>query len=63
MSVEEIYAYDALTCPVNLAESCAISIPAGKIDGVPIGMQVVCSKGEESKMLSIARDIENSINL
>ena len=35
-----------------------MSLPAGKIDGIPVGMQVMCAKGEDSKMLSIAREIE-----
>lgn len=60
MSVEEVYAYDALTCPANLAGVCAMSIPAGEIGGVPVGMQVICGKGEEGKMLSIAREFELS---
>lgn len=58
MSTEEIYASDALTCPVNLAELCSVSLPAGKVEDIPVGMQVVCSKGNESKMLSIAREVE-----
>lgn len=57
MKPEEIYAYDALTIPANLAEICAVSIPAGKIKGIPVGMQVMCAKKEEAKMLSIARVI------
>lgn len=59
MKTEEIYAADALTCPANLAGICAISIPAGEIDGSPVGMQVLCGKGEDSKMLSIAQAIEH----
>jgi aspartyl-tRNA(Asn)/glutamyl-tRNA(Gln) amidotransferase subunit A len=62
MSVEEDYAYDALTIPANLAEICAISIPAGIVkegkENIPIGMQIFCGKGEESKMLSIAKEVE-----
>jgi len=58
MKPEDIYAADALTIPANLAEICAISLPAGKIEGIPVGMQVMCGKGEEGKMLSIAREIE-----
>jgi len=59
MNLEEVYAYDALTIPANLAEICAISIPAGKINGIPVGLQIFCGKGQESKMLSIAREIES----
>lgn len=60
MKSEEIYAADALTIPANLAEICAISIPAGEIDGIPVGMQVMCGKGQEGKMMSIAREIESN---
>ena len=59
MRPEEVYAFDALTIPANLAGICGISIPAGKIEGVPIGMQVFCGLGQESKMFSIAKKIED----
>ncbi|MEK6890678.1 MAG: amidase family protein, partial [Nanoarchaeota archaeon] len=59
MDLEEVYGYDALTIPANLAEICAISIPAGDINGVPVGLQIFCGKGQESKLLSIAKEIES----
>ncbi|MEM4271790.1 MAG: Asp-tRNA(Asn)/Glu-tRNA(Gln) amidotransferase subunit GatA [Candidatus Pacearchaeota archaeon] len=58
MKPEEIYAYDALTIPANLAEICAVSIPAGKINGIPVGMQIMCARGQDAKMLSIAKTFE-----
>jgi aspartyl-tRNA(Asn)/glutamyl-tRNA(Gln) amidotransferase subunit A len=58
MKPEELYACDALTIPANLAEICAISIPAGRVEGIPVGLQVFCAKGQEAKMLSIAKMIE-----
>jgi aspartyl-tRNA(Asn)/glutamyl-tRNA(Gln) amidotransferase subunit A len=58
MKVEEVYAYDALTIPANLAEICAVSVPAGEIDKIPVGLQVMCAKGEDAKMLSIAKYFE-----
>ena len=62
MTTEEDYAADSCTIPANLAEICAISIPAGFAlegkDNIPIGMQIFCAKKEESKMLSIAKMIE-----
>ncbi len=58
VSIEQLYAVDALTIPANLAEICAISLPVGNIDKKPIGLQIMCAKGEENKMMSIAREIE-----
>ena len=58
MDVEEVYAYDALTIPANLAGICAVSLPMGKIEGIPVGMQVMCGRGEEGKMLGIAQAFE-----
>jgi aspartyl-tRNA(Asn)/glutamyl-tRNA(Gln) amidotransferase subunit A len=58
MKVEEVYAYDALTIPANLAEICAVSMPAGELNGIPVGLQVMCAKGEDAKMLSIAKCFE-----
>ncbi|MBS3094247.1 aspartyl/glutamyl-tRNA amidotransferase subunit A [Candidatus Pacearchaeota archaeon] len=60
ISVEEMYSYDVLTCPVNIAGNCAISIPMGKIKNIPIGMQVICGKFKEEKMFQIARSFEKS---
>jgi aspartyl-tRNA(Asn)/glutamyl-tRNA(Gln) amidotransferase subunit A len=58
ISMEEMMQYDALTCPYNLAGNCAISIPSGKIEGIPFGMQIACDKFEDEKMLQIARAFE-----
>jgi len=59
ISVEEMYMYDTLTTPINLAGVPAVSVPAGEVDGVPIGMQVICNRFEEGKMFEIARKFEN----
>jgi len=61
ISVEEMYSYDALTIPANLAELPAISVPAGKIDGIPVGMQIYCPRFEEGKMLSVAKEFEKDL--
>ena len=59
IGVEEMYSYDALTIPANLAELPAISVPAGKIDNVPVGMQIYCPRFKESLMFSVAKEIED----
>ena len=58
ISVEEMYGYDVLTVPSNLAGNCALSLPAGKINGVPVGMQIMCDRFKDEKMLQIARAFE-----
>ena len=58
ISVEEMYDYDALTIPSNLVGNCSISIPIGKINNIPVGMQIMCDKFKDEKMLQIARAIE-----
>ena len=58
ISIQEMFQYDALTCPVNLSGDCAISIPAGEIEEIPVGMQIICEKFNEKKLFQIARSFE-----
>jgi aspartyl-tRNA(Asn)/glutamyl-tRNA(Gln) amidotransferase subunit A len=58
MDLSKVYAADLLTVPASLAGVCAVSVPVGTIEGVPIGVQVMCNKGDESKMFSIAKEVE-----
>jgi len=69
ISVKEMYGYDALTTPANLAGICSVSVPAGEVSGggvsegsvkgIPVGMQVMCGSLEDSKMLDIAEMVES----
>jgi len=58
ISIEEMFQYDALTSPINLSGDCAISIPVGMVDKIPIGMQIICEKFQEQKLFKIARSFE-----
>ncbi len=58
LTIEEMYNYDTLTTPANLAGVPAISIPAGKIEDIPVGMQIICKKFGEAKMFEIAKMFE-----
>ena len=55
---EEMYSYDALTIPANLAGICAISIPLTKIDGLPVGLQIMAPAFAEARMFQVAEQIE-----
>ncbi len=58
ISVDDMYNYDALTVLANLAEIPAISIPCGNINGIPIGLQLMAGKGNDSMLLEIAKGFE-----
>jgi len=58
ISVKEMYAYDVFTIPANLGGICGISIPCGKIDGRPIGMQIFAQQLWDEFLLEKAREFE-----
>jgi aspartyl-tRNA(Asn)/glutamyl-tRNA(Gln) amidotransferase subunit A len=45
----------ALTIPVNLTGNPAVSIPAGTVGGLPVGLQVIGRHHEEQLLLDLAR--------
>ena len=51
-----------LTRRFNMTGQPAISIPAGNsTQGMPIGIQLVCTKGREDLLLSVAETIETRL--
>jgi Asp-tRNA(Asn)/Glu-tRNA(Gln) amidotransferase A subunit family amidase len=48
----------ALTIPANLTGNPAVAIPAGLIDGLPVGLQVIGRHHEEQLLLDLARIAE-----
>jgi len=56
ISFEDEYAYDALSVLANLAEIPAISVPCGDVKGIPVGIQLLCKKGDDDFMLDIAKE-------
>ncbi|MDP1728778.1 MAG: amidase family protein, partial [archaeon] len=58
ISVEEMYNYDTLTVLANIAEIPAISIPCGHIDSIPVGIQLMASRGDDNFLLDISEKFE-----
>ena len=53
-----MYLSDVDTVAVNLVGNCAISIPAGKADGLPVGLQMIAPQRAERELLGAARATE-----
>ena len=53
-----MYLADLLTIPVNLAGLPGISIPAGFVDGLPVGMQLIGKRYDEATIYQVAGAFE-----
>jgi aspartyl-tRNA(Asn)/glutamyl-tRNA(Gln) amidotransferase subunit A len=53
-----MYAYDIFTTPVNLAGLPAGSVPAGKVDGIPTGLQVIGKPLGDQNVLDVMYGFE-----
>jgi aspartyl-tRNA(Asn)/glutamyl-tRNA(Gln) amidotransferase subunit A len=53
-----MYLADLLTIPVNLAGLPGISIPAGFVDGLPVGMQLIGKRYDEATIYQAAAAFE-----
>jgi aspartyl-tRNA(Asn)/glutamyl-tRNA(Gln) amidotransferase subunit A len=48
----------SLTSPWNTAGVPALSLPAGHVDGLPVGVQLVAGPGSEERLFDIAGEVE-----
>jgi aspartyl-tRNA(Asn)/glutamyl-tRNA(Gln) amidotransferase subunit A len=48
----------ALTIPANITGNPACSIPAGSVDGLPVGLQVMGRHHEDALLFDLARIVE-----
>ena len=56
---EEAYAFDAFTIPANLAGICSGVVRAGKVDGVPVGLQIFAPAFKEKLLFDAMKACED----
>lgn len=56
-----MYKADLFTAPINLAGICAMSVPCGSIDGLPLGLQIIGDKYKEANIIKAGLGFEGGI--
>lgn len=54
----QMYLSDIMTVAVNLAGNAAISLPAGEVEGLPVGLQLTAPQKADRELLEIAKQTE-----
>jgi len=57
----EMYLNDIFTATANLAGVPALSLPVGRIDGLPVGGQIIAPHFEEARMFRVAAALEDAL--
>jgi aspartyl-tRNA(Asn)/glutamyl-tRNA(Gln) amidotransferase subunit A len=58
----QMYLADVFVCSANLAGLPAMSLPAGRSEGLPVGVQLISPSFDEPRMLAIAAVLERHLD-
>lgn len=56
----QLYMEDVFTVPASLAGICGLSVPAGEVDGLPVGIQLLGRRFDEKTILRAGYQFENN---
>lgn len=56
-----MYLTDAFTVPASLAGLPALSMPVGRVDGLPLGAQLIADRWREATMIRVATALERRL--
>ena len=54
----QMYLSDVLTVPANLAGVPALSVPCGRVEGMPVGLQLIGRRFEDERLIDTAYAFE-----
>jgi len=57
-----MYLADIFVCAISLAGLPALSLPAGRSEGLPIGVQLIAPYFEDARMLAVAAKLESVLD-
>lgn len=57
----QMYLSDLLTVTANLAGTPAINLPAGQVDSLPVGFQIMAAQGKDRQLFSISKEVEELV--
>ena len=57
----ELYKADLYTVPVNIAGLCSLSLPMGRVDGLPVGLQITGDRFMEEKIIKAGLGFERAV--
>jgi aspartyl-tRNA(Asn)/glutamyl-tRNA(Gln) amidotransferase subunit A len=57
----EMYLSDIFTCTANLAGVPAMSLPIGRVAGLPVGGQFIATQFDEARMFATAYALERAL--
>ena len=58
----QMYLADVFVCPASLAGIPAMSLPAGRHQGLPVGVQLMAPAFDDEKMLAVALTLEPTLD-
>lgn len=54
----DMYLVDIMTVGVNLAGVPAVVVPGGRVDDLPVGIQLIAAQKDDARLLHVARELQ-----
>jgi len=61
--VDALWGAFPFTAAFNVAGTPGASIPCGFVDGLPVGVQLICARGCDALLLDVAEDLEEALDV